>query len=184
MKCLKRLLFFLAISVLIIGIALQAGAGSKIKHVSGEWTFDTIPGETELTAQDEYSKHGTEVLGDYVSYFTYTGQIKGLHMLMYSTYVFSDPDKPLELVAVVRLHGKAFGEDIDVWGKQILELAPNEDWSEFEITGSGNYTFPFKDCSPYVFLSYYGTYWPNYQDEEGKEYSTGTYTGVIVGSCK
>jgi hypothetical protein len=190
MKFVKRLWFVLAISALIIAIAVPASAGGKnkacgkIRPVSGKWTFDTMPGENELTAQEGYWIDDTEVYGDYVAYFTYTGQIEGVHMLMYSTYVYPDPNKPLELVAVVRLHGKAFGKDIDVWGKQTLELTPNEDWSEFEITGSGKYMFPFKDCSPCVFLHYYGTYWPNYQGVEGKEYSTGDYKGFIIGTCK
>ena len=183
MKFLKSVSFILTISVIFVGIAVPAaGAGSKIKRVSGEWTFDIIPGFNEVTAQEEYSMNRTDVLGDYVAYFTYKGKIEGLHMLMYSTYIY--PDK-LELVAVVRLHGKAFGQDIDVWGKQTLELTPiDESWSVFDITGSGKFMFPFKGASPCVLLRYYGKYWVDYLGIEGKEYATGTYRGVMVGSCE
>jgi hypothetical protein len=59
MKCVKRLLFFLAISVLIIGIASTASAGSKnkacgkIRPVSGHWTYYFSPDKHEIIVDEE-----------------------------------------------------------------------------------------------------------------------------------
>ena len=179
MRYLKRLLFFTAISVLVIGMAVPAGAEpktkacGKVKHVSGVWTFDGT--NHDFTAREEYTlPDGTVVLGDYLSFTEMKGGIKALHMYLYSTYIYTDGS--MELVAIARVHGKAFGEEIDVWGKTTFDMFPNNDWTKFEMTGSGRYMFPFRDCSPSVFLRYEGTY-------DGID-AKGTYEGVIIGSCK
>ena len=187
MRYVKRLLFFLAISVLVIGIAIPAGAEPKtkacdeVKDVSGEWTFDER--KHDFTAREEYTlpdgcEPGSDadctlVLGDYLSLTEMTGDIIALHMYLYSTYIYADGS--MELVAIARVHGTAFGEEIDVWGKTTFDMFPNEAGT-FQMKGSGRYMFPFRDCSPSVFLCYEGTY-------DGID-AEGTYEGVIIGSCK
>ena len=187
MRYVKRLLFFLAISVLVIGMAVPAGAEpktkacGKVKDVRGVWTFDGL--NHDFTAREEYtlpddcvpgSADCTLVLGDYLSLTEMTGDIIALHMYLYSTYIYTEDS--MELVEIARVHGKAFGEEIDVWGKTTFDMFPNDKWTEFEMTGSGRYMFPFRDCSPSVFLCYEGTY-------DGID-AEGTYEGVIIGSCK
>ena len=195
MRYVKRLLFFLAISVLVIGIAIPAGAEpktkacGKVKHVEGRWIFHVA--EEIWLDQDGYQlSDDTFVLGDGLAYATYTGDLEGYHMFMYSTYVY--PDETMEVVASVRLHVTAFnGKDdeevIHVRGKQTFDMFPNQNGT-FDMPGSGRYMFPFnpKYCAPRVFLRYTGTHYPcpNPDGDCTEAYSEGTYSGVIVGSCK
>jgi len=141
--------------------------------------------EDDYTARDYYTlpegcdpetdPDCIEVLGDYLSISRMTGDITADHMYLNSNYIHTD--KPMELIGVVRLHGEAFGEEIDAWGKLTFDMFPNEEFTEIEMTGSGRYRFPFRDCSPRVFVRYQGTYWPV------DKYAEGTYKGVIIGSC-
>jgi hypothetical protein len=185
MKRIKKLLLFLAISLLVIGVAVPGSAGQrKFRHVSGDWTMDETV--DVLEARGEYTiPEGCDpaededcivVLGDYLQFSKMTGDIIANHLFMQSTYIH--PDKPMELLGVVRLHGEAFGKEIDAWGKLTFDMFPNEDLTEIEMTGIGRYMFPFRDCSPRVFVRYQGTYYP------GRGWAEGTYNGVITGSCR
>jgi len=185
MKCVKRSLFFLAISVLIIGIAVPASAGGKnkacgkIRNVSGEWVLDWTEGAGNDILVSEYElPDGTYVI-EYVSNIQYTGDIVGNHMLMYSEYYY--PDGKAELHAVARLSATAFGERIDAWGKEKLDIIADEsDTNLFHVKGSGRLMRPFNPrfCSPTVFLRFEGTV--NLAEQK----TTGSYKGVIIGTCK
>lgn len=192
MKYFKRLLFLLTISVLVMGIAVPASAGGKnkacgkIRPVSGEWVLDWGEGAGNdiLVSEYELPDDGTYVI-EYVSNIQYTGSIEGNHMLIYSEYYY--PNGKAELYAVARLSatafpGKPYEERIDVWGKEKLNITPDEANPDkiFHVKGSGRLLHPFNPrfCSPKAILKFEGTV-----EVDGK-ITTGTYTGKIVGSCK